>query len=71
MEIRLEHNLTEEQFIKLYVDSKREKENELEWAHNHPLWSEAKEVVNLMRDVILKQMKAKIINPNRLGVDNV
>ena len=64
--IQLEPNLREEQLVKLYVHYKKEQEEEIRWAHNHPLWKEAKEVVELMREDILKQMKAKIINPNKL-----
>ena len=65
--IELQSNLSEEQLPKIHAHYKREWEIELEKAHKHPLWSEAKEVVKLMREDILEQMKSKIINPNRLG----
>lgn len=61
--IQLQPNLTDEQLIKLYLHYKKEQEEELEKAYNHPLWQEVKDYVNFIRPNILKQMKAKIIPP--------
>lgn len=64
--IRLEHHLTDEQLVKLYLQYKKEEEEEREWCHAHPLWDEAKKVVELMKPEILEQMKAKIIDQQSL-----
>ena len=61
-EIQLEPNLREEERIKLYLQYKKEWQEELEKAHKHPLWQEVKDYVNSIRPDILKQMKAKIVS---------
>jgi len=59
----LQPNLSDEEIVKLYLHYKKEKEEELEKAHKHPLWQEVKDYVNSIRPEILKQIRAKIIPP--------
>ena len=66
MRIVIEKNLTEEQIDKVYQSYGEEKLAEINWAHAHPLWDGVKSYVNSIRPDILKQLKAKIVNPNKL-----
>ena len=58
--IHFEDGITQEQKWKVLFDMVEEKKREVEWAHQHTMWKEAKGFVEFYRPEILKQLKKKI-----------
>ena len=62
MRIEWSPGVTEEQEDKVLDHMTHEKIKEIEWAHNYPLWQEAKGLVKSYRPEVLSQLRQKIIS---------